>query len=208
MLQISAIEPTTLAILKQLMQIPELKNFHLAGGTALALKFGHRKSADLDLFSSSDFSNEFIATIVSKKFPAFTYRSINNPIGLFGFIDNLKTDFVKYYQHPLVKGISIIEGIRILSDEDIIAMKINAILRRGAKKDFWDISELLNYYSLASCIDFYHLKYKEQILAVSIPQAITYFDDAEESEAPISLKNQTWESVKKNIQQKVREFLI
>ena len=50
MLQRSAIEPTTLELLEQLMNVPELQNFSLVGGTALALKYGHRTSIDLDLF--------------------------------------------------------------------------------------------------------------------------------------------------------------
>ena len=87
------------------------------------------------------------------------------------------------------------------------AMKINAILRRAVKKDFWDIAELLQYYSLRNCIDFYNTKFKNQLLAISIPKAITYFDDAEESEDTVSLKNQTWDSVKKTIQKAVREYL-
>jgi len=66
------------------------------------------------------------------------------------------------------------------------------------------MSKLLNHYSLASCIDFYHLKYIKQMSAVSIPQATAYF---EESENPIRLNNQTRESVKKNIRLKVRESL-
>ncbi|MDR0792279.1 MAG: nucleotidyl transferase AbiEii/AbiGii toxin family protein [Chitinophagaceae bacterium] len=208
MLQISTIEPATLALVKQLMQIPELNDFNLVGGTALALKHGHRKSVDLDLFSTKDFNNETIAEVLSKNFPSFSYQSINNPIGLFCFIDGVKIDLVRYHKFPLLKEPSNIDGIRILSDEDIIAMKINAILRRAVKKDFWDLSELLNKYSLSACIDFYHQKYKEQVLLISIPKALTYFDDAEESEAPISLKKQTWERVKKNIQQKVSAFLL
>ena len=32
--------------------------------------------------------------------------------------------------------------------EDIIAMKINTILGRGKKKDFWDVAELLQHYSV------------------------------------------------------------
>jgi hypothetical protein len=42
---------------------------------------------------------------------------------------------------------------------------------------------------------------------ITIPQALVYFEDAEESEEPISLKGQTWEGVKKFIQQKVNDFL-
>jgi hypothetical protein len=42
---------------------------------------------------------------------------------------------------------------------------------------------------------------------ISVPQAITYFEDAEESEDPVSLKGQTWEKVKKAIQKKVEQYL-
>jgi len=189
------------------MNVPELQNFSLVGGTALALKYGHRTSIDLDLFSSVDFNNESIAAIIEKHFPTFTYHRLNNPIGVFGFINNIKVDFVKHYHYPLIDKINLINGIRITSDKDIIAMKINAILRRAVKKDFWDMAELLQHYSLRNCIDFYNTKFKNQLLAISIPKAITYFDDAEESEDPVSLKNQTWDSVKKTIQKAVREYL-
>lgn len=207
MLQFSAIEPATLALLKALMKVPELKNFSLVGGTALALRYGHRKSIDLDLFSSEDFNNENIAAIIESNFPTFTYQRLNNPIGIFGFINDIKVDFVKHHYYPVIETISETEGIRIISNKDIIAMKINAILRRAVKKDFWDLAELLQHYSVSNCIDFYNTKFKNQFLLVSIPKAITFFDDAEESEEPVSLKNQTWNSVKKIIQKSVREYL-
>lgn len=51
MLQTSAVEPQTLALLEQLLELEQLRQFNLVGGTALALRFGHKKSVDLDLFS-------------------------------------------------------------------------------------------------------------------------------------------------------------
>ncbi len=90
---------------------------------------------------------------------------------------------------------------------DIAAMKIQAILGRGKKKDFWDLYELLQHFSLQQIMDWHKQKYPSQMLAISIPHAITYFVDAEESEPPISFKNQSWEGVKKGIQQVVREYL-
>ena len=86
-------------------------------------------------------------------------------------------------------------------------MKVQAVLGRGKKKDFWDISELLKHYSVQNFIDFHTNKYSYQNLLISVPQALTYFSDADESEDPISLKGQTWESVKSEIQKKVREYL-
>ena len=84
MLQYGAIEPHALDILKDLMQIPALNDFYLVGGTALALYFGHRRSVDLDLFSTTEFNNESLTISLEEKFKGFTYRNTHNPIGLFG----------------------------------------------------------------------------------------------------------------------------
>lgn len=35
------ISPETFKLIQELQQIPELKNFHLVGGTSLALQIGH-----------------------------------------------------------------------------------------------------------------------------------------------------------------------
>jgi predicted nucleotidyltransferase component of viral defense system len=99
------------------------------------------------------------------------------------------------------------DGIRMFSKEDIIVRKVQAILGRGRKKDFWDIAELLNHFSVADFIQFHKEKYSTQNLLISVPQAITFFADAEESEAPVSLKKQTWKSVQKLISKKVSAYL-
>jgi hypothetical protein len=86
-------------------------------------------------------------------------------------------------------------------------MKIQAILGRGKKKDFWDLHELLKHYSLQQIMDWHKQKYPNQMLAISIPHAITYFVDADESETPVSFKKQTWEGVKKDISRVVSDYL-
>ena len=207
MLQYSTIEPRTLDVLKRLMQVEALNNFYLVGCTALALYFGHRLSVDLDLFSITEFNNESLIPPLEKKFPEFTYRNTHNPIGLFGYIDNIKVDFVKHHYHPLIREAVIEDGIRLLSLPDIMAMKIAAIIKSGVKKDFWDIAELLHHYTVEDFIDYYTQKYPSQQLLISVPFALTYFIDANESEEPISLKGQTWETVKNFIQKKVNDYL-
>ena len=97
--------------------------------------------------------------------------------------------------------------MRLFSTEDIIAMKVQAILGRGKKKDFSDIAELLQHFSVADFIRFHKEKYATQNLLITVPQAITYFVDAEESEDPISLKDQTWKGVQEFINRKVSEYL-
>lgn len=87
-------------------------------------------------------------------------------------------------------------------------MEINAILGRGKKKDFWDLYEILHQFSLSEVIDFYLGKFPSQMLFISIPQAITYFADAEDSEDPVSLNGQTWEYIKTFIQNTVKDYLL
>jgi hypothetical protein len=86
-------------------------------------------------------------------------------------------------------------------------MKVQAIFGRAKKKDFWDIAELLHHYSISDLIRCHEEKYRQQNLLISIPQAITYFKDADESEDPVSLKGENWEQIKKLISEKVRIFL-
>jgi hypothetical protein len=45
------------------------------------------------------------------------------------------------------------------------------------------------------------------MLAISIPHAITYFADAEESETPVSYKGQSWDQIKKGISRTVSDYL-
>jgi predicted nucleotidyltransferase component of viral defense system len=207
MLQYSTVESHTLDVLKALMQIPEMNDFYLVGGTALALYYGHRLSVDIDLFSTTEFTNESLVETLEKNFPGFTYKNTKNPIGLFGAIDGIKVDFVKHHYHPWIEKPCLEDGIRLAAIPDIMGMKIAAIMKRGVKKDFWDIAELLQHHTVDDFIKYYTKKYPSQQLLVSVPFALSYFDDAEESEDPVSLKGQTWPAVKKFIQQKVSEFL-
>ncbi len=207
MLYFETVEPHAFSILKQLMGIAELKNFSLVGGTALSLCYGHRKSDDLDLFSNLPFENAEIIVALEKKFKSsFVNRSTNPRFGIFGFVDEVKIDIIRY-PHPSIRSGLLIDEIRMFSIEDIIAMKVQAILGRGKKKDFWDVAELLHHFTVQNFIQFHKEKFASQNLLITVPQAITYFADAEESEEPISLKNQTWDSVKAFINSKVREYL-
>jgi hypothetical protein len=84
---------------------------------------------------------------------------------------------------------------------------VQAILGRGKKKDFWDIAELLLHYTIEDFINFHKEKYVTQNLLITVPQALTYFADADESEDAVSLKNQTWDKIKSFINKKVEVFL-
>jgi hypothetical protein len=207
MLHTETVEPGTLSLLKDLMTLPALQPYSLVGGTALALRYGHRSSVDLDLFfhEKVDF-NKIIVELESTFQNRFVYKQQQTQFGIFCFIDDIKVDIV-YFPHLPIADIEEEDKIRMYSSADISAMKIQAILGRAKKKDFWDLNELLHHFTLQQVIDWHKQKYPSQMLAISIPHAITYFVDADESETPVSFKKQTWESVKKGISKAVSDYL-
>ena len=206
MLHLKTIEPDTFAVLKQLMAIPEMKDFHLVGGTALSLMYGHRMSIDLDLFSALPFDNIVITDSLVEHFKERVSIRTSSKFGIFGYVGDVKIDIVRY-PHPIIRPIMTIKGIRLFSMEDIVAMKVQAVLGRGKKKDFWDIAELLKHFSVDDFIRLHKEKFSTQNLFITVPQAISYFADAEDSEDPVSLKGQTCASVKAFIQKKISDYL-
>jgi len=207
MLHTKTVEPGTFSLLKELMEIPSLKPFSLVGGTALSLRYGHRSSEDLDLFYHEKFDQPGIVNDLESAFKQrFVYKQEHTTFGIFCFIDEIKVDVV-HYPHAPIAPVEIERGIRFYSNADIAAMKIQAILGRGKKKDFWDLYELLQHFPLQQIMDWHKQKYPNQMLAISIPHAITYFVDADESETPVSFKKQNWEGVKKGISRVVSDYL-
>jgi predicted nucleotidyltransferase component of viral defense system len=207
MLHTETVESGTLSLLKKLMTLPSLQPFSLVGGTALALRYGHRSSVDLDLFFHDKFDYQTIESELISEFGSdFDYESGHKQFGIFCYIQKIKVDIV-YFPHKPIADLVTEKNIRMYSSADISAMKIQAILGRAKKKDFWDLHELLQHYSLQQLIDWHKQKYPSQMLAISIPNAITYFVEADESETPVSFKNQTWEQIKKSISKTVSDYL-
>lgn len=189
------------------MRLEELSTCSLVGGTALSLKYGHRKSIDIDLFSKDELVIETIIKALINEFKSdFIYEKQQPKFGLFCYIQNIKVDII-HYPHLLLKPIEVIDNIKLYSELDIAAMKINAILGRGVKKDFFDIVELLKHFNLEEIIDAYQKKYPNQHYLISIPNALTYFVDAEDSPNPISLNNTSWDEVKNTLKTTVRTYL-
>ncbi|QQR84835.1 MAG: nucleotidyl transferase AbiEii/AbiGii toxin family protein [Flavobacteriales bacterium] len=190
------------------MALPILRDHVLVGGTALALRHGHRTSVDLDLFSTEPFDPNAVAAELAKEFgSSFTWEPARRVrFALFCFVGDVKVDIVND-KHPSIAPLELEDGIRMFADDDIAAMKVQAILGRGKKKDFWDLNELLLHHGLDRILGWHAAKYPHQQLAISIPNALVYFADADTSERPVCLKGRTWETVKDSIVSHVRNYL-
>jgi hypothetical protein len=66
------------------MKDDKFSSFNLVGGTALALKIGHRKSLDIDLFTTSDFNSPEISNHLTANYNVTRIQAINNGRILFG----------------------------------------------------------------------------------------------------------------------------
>ena len=193
------IDPKTLQLIQQLQSLPELKNFFLVGGTALALQLGHRNSIDIDLFVQNGFSDDDIVSLLITKYEfQEIFRRKNTIISL---VNNIKTDFIKH-NYPFVLPPITEEGITFLSKEDIAAMKFHAIIQSGKRlKDFIDIYYLLQHFSMQQMIVFFTKKYSYSNPMIAM-KAVNYFDEIDENIDPPNLLNPvTLNQIKKRIQE-------
>lgn len=199
MLQTQTVVPELLELLKRIMEEPLFKNFNLVGGTALSLQIGHRNSIDIDLFGEQEIDqNGFIETL--NNFGDVLIKTSSKNI-LITEINTIKVDFVNYKYKLLDKSFEI-EQIRMLTDKDIAAMKLNAIAGRGSKKDFIDLFFLLKKYSLKEMISFYNQKYTDGS-EFMVQKSLTYFDDADEQLSPKMFYDFNWEDCKQKIVEEV-----
>jgi len=115
--------------------------------------------------------------------------------------DGIKVDIVNYRYQWLDKPV-VDQGIRMAGIKDIAAMKVTAVIGRGTKKDFIDISFLLHHLSLNEILDFYSTKYDDGSVFMAM-KSLVYFDDAEKEPMPDMLINKSWEQVKEYILSKI-----
>jgi len=151
-----------LGCLQKLMANPVFDDFVLVGGTALSLQLGHRMSADIDLFTANDYGSMNLEDIKRALIADFHYvnglvtlndRNLGHTIYIANRVDEeIKLDL--FYTDNFIAPVVQQDGLRLASVQDIAAMKMQAIVNSKRKKDFWDIHELLEHFTLEELIQF------------------------------------------------------
>ncbi len=203
MLHKNAVEPATLELLENLCRLPALKAFALSGGTSIALRKGHRFSVDLDFFTSKPFDTNSIYKTITQHFKDVELLFEQNQTMMF-LINKVKVDFV-LYPFDWLFPFDEMEGIRLVSLEDIIPMKLQAISNRFSKKDFWDIELLLESFSLNRMIEIFKLKFPPVDTGYII-HSLTNFENSDFEDDPVCIIPKTWETVKQNLQRNVIDY--
>lgn len=186
MLHKETIDSKTLELLIDLQKEPLLSSFNLVGGTALALHLGHRRSVDLDFFTSEAFDLEEVKMMLVKNYDFKVSYSRSQTLK--GFINDIKVDFIRF-DYPHLFPCDNIENIRIESIPDIIAMKLLSITDNGSRiKDFIDIAFLSSRYSLNDMLNFYLKKIPNSNVLMPL-KALTYFEDIDFKESVVMLNH-------------------
>jgi hypothetical protein len=188
---ISASTESTISVLKEAQL---LNHFYLAGGTGLAIQFGHRLSLDLDFFSLEHFDEEALLQR-AQDLPEFAL-TLKAPYTIHAVIGKTKVSFLGY-AYPVLFPSTFFLGVAIADPRDIACMKVSAIAGRGSKRDFVDLYVCAKRFGLAEILRMFSEKYaRTQYNRVHLLKSLTFFNDAEKDPMPNMLVPLDWEKVK------------
>ena len=181
--------------------------FRLVGGTNLSLRFGHRVSDDIDLFTDAEYGSvdfQAVERWLGASFPFFDNPDNSGHIGFgkmyyIGLNEDAAVKLDLMYTDKFFSDPQVVEGIRMASTEQIVAMKMEAINLGGRKKDWWDIHMLLEHYSLEEMLDLHkrwqpYTHDKERVLS-----QLVNFTVADGQPDPKCLQQKDWDLIKMDI---------
>lgn len=182
-----------------------LEGWTLAGGTGLALQFGHRVSEDLDFFRSGPFEPQTLIDRLTEVGPLGVQARA--PGTLHASLGPVRISFLAA-QAPLLYPGTRYRGLTVADPRDIAVMKVIAIGGRGSRKDFVDLYFFLtNGGALDTVLTlvrrrFAKIDYNEYHLLKSL----VFFDDAETEPMPRLLRRASWTDIKRTIVDEVKRL--
>jgi hypothetical protein len=196
--QISILPPSQRVFWAEKKRLPE--HFVLYGGTALALRLGHRQSIDFDFFSSLPLDVAQLSTALPFLRQAEVLQS--EPDTLVVRIDRGGPVTVS-----LFGGLSFGElaapdalpaaGVRVASLLDLFATKLKAVFQRSEAKDYLDIAAIIEAgVPLAKGLAGARALFGPHFNVALPLKALTYFGDGDLETVPRSTRELLVASVK------------
>jgi len=179
--------------------------FYLAGGTAIALHLGHRRSVDLDWFLEGRIPDplRLAEEIRDGGIPFVTGQMSGGT--LYGSVHGVRVSFLEF-RYPLLDALVAWPefGCRLAGLRDLACMKLSAIAQRGSKKDFVDLFALgRNGSSLADMLAWYRAKFGVEEIG-HVLYSLAYFDDADPERMPRMIWKADWKEIKRTLADWVR----
>ena len=175
----------------------ENTNWYLAGGTALTLQAGNRRSVDLDFFTEQKAfnTNNLLVHFLENKNWKTTIKEENT---IYGELLGAKISFIAYPFFVPKQEMASYGYVKMLQPLDVAVMKIIAISQRGRKRDFFDLYWCAkNIEALEPLIR----RLKVQYPSVAhdyhhILKSLVFFEDAENDPEPEIYFKASWKDVK------------
>lgn len=159
-------------------------NYTLYGGTAIALRLGHRQSVDFDFFSSEPQNAKKLiavmpflkaAEIIQDAPDTRTYKvpvdGKEVKISFFNDMDMGRVGTPEFTPDGM---------IRVASPEDLMATKLKALMERSAAKDYQDIAEMCRAgYSIKTGLGAAATIYAPNFSPVLGVKSLIFFDDGD-----------------------------
>ena len=199
--------PAETRALRDLAQNETTRPFFLAGGTAVALHLGHRRSVDLDWFTTDEIEDySGLAGRMQKEVPRFVLQKFS-PRMIYCSVGDVRCSFIGL-PYPLLDPTLDLPGFgcRVAGLDDLAAMKLAALAQRGAKKDFIDVFALAREHRpLEDLISAYKKRHGFND-AAHLLNALVYFDNANDDPMPQMIWKIGWKEVQAAIRQWVKQI--
>lgn len=199
-------------LLKNIMEIVTIPDFYMIGGTALSLQLGLRESFDFNFCVPIQFNNELLLEELEKIGDIKVKQNQKGTCDV--IINGVQVSFF-YYPNKVIKELKTtpeMPKLKMASILDIAIMKIVAIGGRGAKKDFFDLYNIINKckITIKELAEGLIEKYGNKTNYVNIIMGLSYFEDAEQEVLPKTFVEYNWEEIKDffiNYQKEFREYI-
>lgn len=197
-------------LLKKITERISLNNYYMIGGTALSLQLGLRLSYDFDFCVPGMFNNEVLLEELKEIGKIEIKQNQKGTCDI--ILEGVQVSFF-YYPNKMIKQYVMskeIPNLKMASIIDIAIMKIVAIGGRGARKDFFDLYNIINQLDI-KILDLAKgliKKYGNDINYASVIMGLSYFEDAEQEVLPETFVEYDWDEIKKffiNFQKEFQE---
>jgi len=200
-MHLEILDERRIRLLRALVELPELAVFYLAGGTALSLQLGLRKSYDFDFFSEQRFNSYALLAQMKERWKDLKVIHVDQDT-CDVILDDVQTSFL-WYPYPLVSGFitddATLPGLKLCGVEDIAMMKLSAIGSRGSRKDFFDLYQIYQsvpQFDSRTLLSSAHRKFGEDFDLTYMIAGMSYFDVADSEVLPETFVTADWECVK------------
>ena len=201
---LSVLPPRQRKMLEKLIAEELNSGFYLAGGTALALQLGHRRSVDFDFFAPDPFDSAAKVRELEHAGKFELFHQDKNTVN--STLDGIRLSFFQY-SYRLLQPLMSYKTLAVARKLDIAAMKVQAIAGRGSRKDFIDLYFLLKEYSLEKIMAAHSAKFGSKLAnRYHAFKSLLYHVDAEKEPMPRMLIPVSWPQVKKTIQKEVKRI--